>query len=223
MCNKNSGKFKMAETKKESHGDEFACECKIGTLTEKYGLEGMHRELADKWAGVGGDSTSVRTLTKQFNKRILRAEMTNAGMDIVDGRVENFYRLLSDDDVLDAIALQAKTLLEENGVDSESLVNEFVSHQTIYRHLRNCLEVDKETESITIDTERSRLNRLQNRSAAVIDDSVSRLRRAGEISLDEHEVLVNFRVTCEACGKLHDVADLLDQNGCHCQGSTDSV
>jgi hypothetical protein len=213
----------MSEHEPPPNRNEITCNCKVGTVIEEYHLEGMNEELADEWAGTQNDSASVRTLAERLNRQILRVEMTSAGMDPVDGRVSNLYRLLTDDDVLDAMALQARTVLEEAGIDIDALKNEFVSHQTIYRHLRTCLAVEKATKTVVTETERTRLNRLQNRSAAVIDDSISRLRQTDEISLDTFEVLVNFRVTCETCGTLYDVADLLDQGGCHCQNSTMSA
>jgi hypothetical protein len=213
-------KLKMPESESSSVANDFTCNCKVGTLIGEYELDEMNRELVDEWAGKQNDSPSIRVLTKRFNQRILRTEMTTTGMDLVEGRVENIYRLLTEEEVLNAMALQAETILEEGGIDIDILTNRFISHQTMYRHLRDCLEVEKGTNTVTTDTERDRLNRLQNRSEAVIADSFSRLQRADEISLDAFEVLVNFRVSCEVCGTLYDAADLLDQDGCNCQGST---
>lgn len=183
-------------------------------------LDEIDEELADKWAGEQHESSSIRALTEEFNQKILRSEMAAAEIELVEGRVENFYRLLIDDGVLDAMELQARTLLEEDGINVDALMETFVSHQTLYRHFRNCLEVRKETQSVAVDTERSRLNRLQSRSEAVIDDSISRLQQADEITLEKFEILVNFRISCEVCGTLYDAADLLDKRGCDCQNST---
>jgi hypothetical protein len=216
-------KLKMPESESSSIANGFTCNCKVGTLIEKYEMGEMNRELADEWGGKQDNSPSIRVLTERFNRRILRTEMTATGMDLIEGRVKNFYRLLTDEEVLDAMALQARTTLEEKGVEIDILTNRFVSHQTMYRHLRDCLEVEKETKTVAVDSERNRLNQLQNRSEAVIKDSFSRLQRADEISLDDFEVLVNFRVSCEDCGTLYDAADLLDQEGCTCQDSSSGI
>lgn len=145
----------MPESESSSIANGFTCNCKVGTLIEKYEMGEMNRELADEWGGKQDNSPSIRVLTERFNRRILRTEMTAAGMDLIEGRVKNFYRLLTDEEVLDAMALQARTSLEEEGVEIDILTNRFVSHQTMYRHLRDCLEVKKETKTVAVRTKLS--------------------------------------------------------------------
>jgi hypothetical protein len=105
-------KLKMPESESSSIANGFTCNCKVGTLIEKYEMGEMNRELADEWGGKQDNSPSIRVLTERFNRRILRTEMTATGMDLIEGRVKNFYRLLTDEEVLDAMALQARTTLE---------------------------------------------------------------------------------------------------------------
>ncbi|RBI59662.1 hypothetical protein DMJ13_21225 [halophilic archaeon] len=193
------------------------CHCKVGTLIREYNLDDTNDELANRWTGRLGEPESVRSLADWFNRQLLREEMRSGNLELIEGRVENLYNLLTDDAALEAVRIQARSVLSEGGVDIEQLEEKFVSHQSIYRHLRNCLEVEKEINTLSIEKEQNRVNSLQNRAEAVITDSVSRLRDESKLSLDNFEVLVNFRVTCESCGTLHDASTLLAEGGCSCQ------
>lgn len=193
------------------------CSCKVGTLTEEYGLSGVNTDLVDRWIGRKGNAESVRTLAGRFNRRLLREEMRDADVELVEGRVANLYELLTDDDRLKAVRMQARSTLEGDGVDVDRLEDRFVSHQTMYRHLRNCLEAEKGRTALSVDKERDRIHAVQNRAEAVVDDAVTRLRDGDELDIDRFELLINFRVTCENCGAFHDVTDLLDASGCDCK------
>jgi len=201
----------------ENEAFESACTCKIGSLASEYEFDEIHDELVARWTGTRGEEESLRTLADRFNRRLLRAEMRAADVELVDGRVENLYELLTDEDRLDAVRLQARSTLEGNGVDIDRLEDRFVSHQTMYRHFRNCLDVEKGRNALSTEKERNRIHSIQHRAESVVDDSVTRLRDGGKLALDEFEVLINFRVTCEHCGTLHDITDLLDAGGCDCQ------
>ncbi|MGQ3414414.1 rod-determining factor RdfA [Natrinema versiforme] len=196
---------------------ESTCTCKIGTLADAYELDSLYEELVARWTGAHSEEESVRTLADRFNQRLLRAEMRDANIELVEGRVENLYELLTDEDRLEAVRLEAQSTLERNGIDVDRLQNQFVSHQTMYRHFRNCLDVEKERNVLTTEKERDRIHSIQHRAESVVDDSVARLRDGGKLDIDEFEVLINFRISCEHCGTLHDVTDLLEAGGCDCQ------
>lgn len=193
------------------------CSCKVGTVIKKYELDSVNDNLIADWTGQRGDPKSVRTLADQLNCRLLRAEMRTADMDIVEGQVKNLHRLLTDDNALEAVRIQARNVLTDNGINVEQLENTFVSHQTVYRHLRSCLDIEKESDTLSIEKELTRINRMQNRAETVVDDTVSRLRDGEELALNNFEVLVNFRVMCEECGEFYNASELLDHGGCTCQ------
>ena len=195
---------------------ERTCSCKVGQLSEEYDFD-INDELVARWTGESGESESVRTLSDYFNRRLLRAEMRNADIELVEGRVENLYELLTDEDRLEAVRLQAHSTLEGNGVDVDRVTDQFISHQTMYRHLRNCLGAEKGRNELSVEKERNRIHSVQRRSESVVDDAVTRLRDGGELDVDEFEVLINFRVTCEYCGTLYDITDFLDTGGCNCR------
>lgn len=192
------------------------CTCKVGDLVREYDLA-VGKELVTRWTGERGESESVRALTNQINQRLLRAEMRDADIELVEGRVENLYQLLTDENRLEAVRLEARSTLEGNGVDVDRVEDRFISHQTMYRHLRNCLDAEKERNALSVDNERDRVHAVQRRAETIVDDAVGRLANGDELELEEFETLINFRVTCERCGSLHDVTDLLDAGGCECQ------
>jgi hypothetical protein len=115
--------------------------------------------------------------------------------------------------------MEATSSLSDHGIDVDRLLERFVSHQTVYRHLGNCLEVEQQATSISVETEDERINALQNRAEAVISDSLRRLQADDEIAVGDVEVLVNFRVLCESCGSLEDVSTVLQDQGCDCRHS----
>lgn len=201
----------------DSDGDSTNCTCKVGRLLTRYEFEDLNDELVARWVGNRGEQASVRTLADQLNQRLLRVEMRNAGMELVEGQEENLYDLLTDDDQLEAVRMQARSSLEGHGIDVPAVEDRFISHQTLYRHLTNCLNASKETNRLSLQKERDRITSLQNRVENVLGDSVSRLRDGGELDLDTFEVLVNFRIACESCGTFHDATALLDDGGCNCQ------
>ncbi|MFB6129454.1 MAG: rod-determining factor RdfA [Salinigranum sp.] len=192
------------------------CECKVGRLAREYDIDGLDAELRHRWLGSGTAEQSTRELADFLNHEILRREMQRAGMHALDGEIENIFRLLTDDEVSKGMSTQARNTLEHEGVDPEALREAFVSHQTVYRHLRNCVGVTKSTEGPSPEEELERVDRLRSRSEAVVGDTLSRLRAAGHLT-DDFEVVVNFRVLCERCGAVNDVSEVVAHGGCSCR------
>ena len=193
------------------------CNCKVGSIISRHEIENMNDKLVTRWIGANGDGESIRSLTDWLNQEVLRQLMLDAGANPIDGEVENLYQLLTDEDVLNASKIQARSSLSERGIDADEVTEEFISHQTVYRHLTKCLGAEKNSHEISVDNERSRVSSMQNRAEAVTTDTVSRLKNADKLALGDFEVLVTIRVSCASCGALHDVMDLVAQGGCDCQ------
>lgn len=194
------------------------CDCKVGAVIDRRGLVGLHDELVARWTGQAGERESLRTLADRFNRAVLRAEVDEAGVEVLDGEVANAYRLLTDDDASSGERTQARNRLTRQGVDVEGVESDFVSHQTVHTHLRECAGADHEP-SAAGSAERTgqTLRALQSRTQAVTTDALARLRDGDRLALEEFSVLVNVGVVCERCGAHHDVASLLDAGGCDCQ------
>lgn len=196
-----------------------ACGCKIGRVTEEYDLTGLNGELITYWVGDGDEQRSTRELATYVNHRILGETLTNAGIPPRKGEVENTYHLLTDDDVSSGTRVQTRNELQRDGVPVEQVESDFVSHQTVYNHLTDCLETSIETPSDEERLERTeeKLGALQNRTEAVTSDNVDRLKRTGILEIGEFNVNVSVTVTCENCFQEYTIRELLENGSCDCQ------
>ncbi|WP_135536945.1 MULTISPECIES: rod-determining factor RdfA [Halostella] len=191
------------------------CNCKVGRVIDQYDVSELHEELAERW---GEDS--LRDLEQYVNQQLLRAAMHRADMEVLDGEVENFYNLLVGDETSEGVRVEARKRLERASVDVEAVQDDFVSHQSIHTHLTECLDTAYEQnrdDEERIESATNTVFALQNRTAAVTDGTLSQLRDAEVLALDEFDVFVDVNVTCEACGRHHEVGALIERGGCECQ------
>ncbi|RQG90044.1 hypothetical protein EA462_08570 [Natrarchaeobius halalkaliphilus] len=204
----------------ESTTDEsnVTCGCKVGRIGQRYGLSNLDDELVRYWTDRTDERYSTRELAEHMNQRVLQAALDDAGLQYRDGEIENTYRLLTGDDVSSGTRVQTRKELERDSVPVEDIEGDFVSHQTVYNHLTNCLEAELESPSDEERLERSRdkLGALRNRTAAVTEDTVAQLDRNDVLDVGEFDVLVNVTVTCKDCKQQYTVRDLLEQGGCDC-------
>jgi len=71
---------------------------KVVQLLAEYNLSGLGVELEQLWTAET-DRQSLRELAAYSNQQLLQQRLEEAGVQILDGEVENIYRLLTDDDV----------------------------------------------------------------------------------------------------------------------------
>jgi len=193
---------------------------KVARLVREYGLNGTGDELVARWTGQGEQQRSLRELADYLNQELLRATMEGAGMSPLDGEVENYYRLLTDESTSAGNEVEAETALQHAGVAVDELRRNFVSHQAVHTYLTKHRDVEWESRRTgqervenTVDTVR----RLQNRLTAVSKQNLQALCDKDLISLGDFSVLVDVRVLCENCGKQRDVVDMLADGGCDCE------
>ncbi|ADD04388.1 uncharacterized protein Nmag_0804 [Natrialba magadii ATCC 43099] len=200
-----------------------ACGCKVGRITEQYDLIGLDEELVSYWTDRTDERYSTRDLAEHVNQRVLEGALDEAGLQYKDGEVENTYRLLTGDDVSSGTRVQTRKELERDNVPVDDVESDFISHQTVYNHLTDCLEASLESPSDEERLERSRdkLGALRNRTAAVTEDTVAQLERSDVLDIGEFNVLVTVTVTCEDCKQQYTIRDLLDQGGCNCAETDD--
>jgi hypothetical protein len=199
---------------------ERTCGCKVGRLIHDCLSPTVNETLRSRWTGDDAEQQSLRDLEAYFNERLLAQRLADADVETLDGEIENLYQLLSGE-TSSGMRTQVRRRLERNGIDVDGLLADFVSHQTIYRHLTNCLDAevdDSLTPEERIDRERERIGRLQNKSEVVAEEALDRLRRNDAITLGSADVLVNFRVACEDCGIHRELTEVIQQGGCGCRG-----
>jgi hypothetical protein len=193
---------------------------KVTRVIEKYDLEAAPEELANRWSADSDERMSLRELSTHLNERVLGAAMRDAGMNPLDGEIENTYRLLTDDEVSSGVRTQTRKRLEHEGVDVEGLEHDFVSHQAVHTYLTEFREVtrpsnDRSTESRR-DSARQTVQRLESRMVAVTENTLDGLEATDSIDPGEYDVIVDTRVVCRECGDVKTVDGLLDEGGCSC-------
>ncbi|WP_436348648.1 rod-determining factor RdfA [Natronorubrum sp. FCH18a] len=205
-----------------SSESETACGCKLGRVATEYELPNLDDELVTYWTGDGDEQLSTRQLATYVNQRVLEAALEDANILLKDGEIENTYRLLTDDDVSSGTQVQTRNELERDGVPIDQVESNFVSHQTVYNHLTDCLAATLETPSDDERVERSadKLGALQNRTEAVTTDTVAQLERNDILDIGEFNVTVSVTVTCEDCLQEYPIRTLLDERSCDCQDSS---
>lgn len=193
---------------------------KVVRLIEKYDLDGIGDELAERWTR-SDDRMGLRPLAEFFNRELLRAVLADGSTDPLEGEIENTYRLLTDDDVSSGVRTQTRSRLEQEGVDVEQLSRDFVSRQAIHTYLTEYRDLEQPAESRTPPEQRERkretIERLTNRLVAVTERALGDLRNTGYLTLGEYTVIVTVRVNCLECGTHRSVVDLLSDGGCDCQ------
>lgn len=198
------------------------CSCKVGRGIEKYEIEGLHGELARAWTE---DGVGLRRLADRYNDEVVRQAMRGAGVQPLEGEYENIRRLLTDADVTEGMRVQLEKRFESYGIDAEELLEDFVSYQTIKRHLRGCLDVDgptSERSSVSPADAADRIFGLERRTEAVVANTLDQLKRSGHLELGEFDVMVSVTVNCADCGDYREVQRILER-GCRCERSDRGV
>jgi hypothetical protein len=200
-------------------GERASACCKVGRIIKEFELVGIDENLAAKWRGESAERKSVRALTDEFNKRLLQAGLDKGDIDYLEGEVNNTYSLLTDDDVTEGVKVNVRRALKRGNVEIEAIESAFVSHQTIYNHLTDCLGIQKpQTETQDpVDKAAGEMFSLQNRTVAVVDSKIERLRDGGELALSDFDVYVDVNVRCKSCGTRLELGNLLREGGCSCQ------
>ncbi|RQG98957.1 rod-determining factor RdfA [Natrarchaeobius oligotrophus] len=206
----------MSESSTEEAG--VSCGCKVGRIGSRYDLDGLDDELVRYWTDRTDERYSTRDLAEHVNQRVLQAALDDAGLQYKDGEIENTYRLLTGEDVSSGTRVQTRKELERDSVPVDEIEGDFVSHQTVYNHLTNCLEasLDSPSDEERLERSRDKLGALRNRTAAVTEDTVAQLDRNDVLDVGEFDVLVNVTVTCKDCRQQYTIRDLLEQGGCEC-------
>ena len=189
---------------------------KVARVIESYDLEGMGAELEAAWTGEAGERTSLRDLADRFNRAVLRAAVRDAGGTTTEYDMEATYGVLTDDDVSNADTMRKERELERDGISVEQVRSDFVTHQAIHTYLTEFREATLEEQGVDPDAKVETLERLEGRTAAVAESTLSSLVNAGAVTDRDYELFVEVRTVCENCGTDYALVDLISQGGCDC-------
>ena len=190
------------------------CSCKVGRVTEEYDLSEMNARLVDDWQA----GTSVRRLAEELNEGVVQSALTAANVGQVEWSRTPVYEALHTDELSDAEEVQIRRELDRAGVDVDELSSALVSHQTVYRHLKQCLDASKgddPTPDERRETARDTVYALRQRTETVTESTLETLRSAGATDLGDADVLVDLQVVCNDCGRSMDFEEAIT-GGCDC-------
>lgn len=177
----------------------------------------MGEYLERAWTGEDGSRTSLRDLADEFNTALLAAVLQNAGESTTEYDVETTYRVLTDEDVSNADTLRKERELERAGVSVDELRKSFVTHQAIHTYLTRYREAELDDVAVDPQEKVETLERLEGRTAAVAESTLSSLVEAEEVTERNYELFVEIRTVCEDCGSGYSLIDLIAQGGCDCE------
>lgn len=207
------------ETMTNPDGETGPC-CKVGAVAETFDLFDLDATLRDRWT-AGQDRSGVRELADHVNVSLLRSVLRTEREGALEGEAENYYRLLTDEDVSRGMRTEARSRLRDRGIDVEALEERFVSHQTVYRHLTGCLGVTRDTGSSDTETAvrdgLGTIRALQRRTEMVATSTFERFVRTGHVDIGELDVLVDVIVTCRACGEQFPLSESVAGQSCRCE------
>jgi hypothetical protein len=192
---------------------------KVAKLIRQYDLGDLGDDLEDRWTREE-DRMSLRSLADFFNKKLLATVLAQNTTNILEGEAENYYRLLTDDDVSSGSRVQAENKLEQHGIDVEELRTNFVSRQAIYTYLTK--ERDSVYESKDQSTDERLKNRIdtirqiKNRLVVVSEQILSELEQSDHISSNNANVTVLVQATCDRCGTQYPLTEFVSNGGCDC-------
>lgn len=191
---------------------------KVERIIDRYELPALERALVERWTASGEERSSLRELAREVNVRVLEAALAEASVDTLDGEVENYYRLLTDDDVSAGRRTEARARVERTGVDVDQLERDFVSHQAVHTFLTERAGVSYEGASREERLERTResLQRLRGRVETVADNNLERLAEAGDLDVGDVSVLLSVTAVCNDCSHQYDLDTLLQEGQCDC-------
>lgn len=204
----------------ENSDDDTPPNSKIVRLIKTYDLgDDFGSKLEAYWTGDGVERKSLRDLADLFNRQLLKVAISDAGMRTLDGESENFYRLLTDDEVSSGVRTETRNLMKRNGVDIEQLERDFVSYQAIRTYLREVrgAEYNNNKQKDRVERTAESVSRLQSRTATIAQRNLEQLRNTSELVVDDPELFISVNVLCRTCGTQYTYEKLLEQGGCNCQ------
>jgi hypothetical protein len=185
---------------------------KVSKGIEKYELDGLGAELETRWLATDEDGMSTRELAEYFNKQVLEAALEQSELSLLDVDIDAVYSRLTDDDVSAGERTRMERRLDRSGVDLDTVTSDFVAHQTVYTYLTDHREVSQPEEIPGEKRARAveRIQKLQNRTTAVTENTIETLQRENFVPNGKFDVLVDIQIVFDD-GKQLSISDLIDE------------
>lgn len=183
--------------------------CKVGRIITEYSLSNyiisdkINAVLRDKWLGEGiQPNTALRPLTDWFNQKLLSSVYTEHNRKAIEPQVQADYEaIVGDDEDRRQLILQD---IEQDGIDAATLEADLISTSSLYRHLTQCLEVNKETKRGSSDTEweKDKIRYAKQLATDRAEEVLQSWENKGELQdATDATVSVDIYIECPICSK----------------------
>ncbi|WP_248518111.1 rod-determining factor RdfA [Salinarchaeum laminariae] len=193
--------------------------CKVAAAADRRGLATLDEELRQLRKD---QDASLRELAKYVDEQLLESALREAGVEIAadPGTVRSVVIGTPAEEMSVDVAVRERiaTALDRSDVDVGSLEREFVSHETVRRHLNDHLGVDtaRSRADPSVEETREMIASIIERDRSVVEQSLGSLRRADRLDSGPLEASLTVRVTCPDCEETYAVDELLDEASCAC-------
>ncbi|MDS0477251.1 rod-determining factor RdfA [Natrinema sp. 1APR25-10V2] len=180
--------------------------CKVDAAVERYGLEAadpgyesIDDGLLARWKGAD-DRTPMgyRSLTKWFNKRLLKQVYDEHGRESLGARIESDYEALRSDN--DLVREEMVESLLSDGIDAEEVRDAMVSYGTMRNHLKECLGGNKASQTAETEWERESIEMAREVVREKAERALSSLETKGQIDgVESADVEVQINLSCQSC------------------------
>lgn len=193
---------------------ETPCDCKIGRQQVRYDISDLDERIVDHHQNRG---TSLRDLASVVNTRILDSAITSVEADVA-GDPRSVYEALTDEDVGPERRADVRDQLAFVGIDVDDLQRDFVSHQTVKKHLSDCLGFDTSRPTIqSVEEAKAKIEWSRGRTRTVTENVVDQLRRGDLVAIGAPEITQTISITCTECNRSYRLDEFLDTRQCECE------
>jgi hypothetical protein len=183
--------------------------CKVSRVISEYSLsthiytDDINAVLKDKWLGEGMQpNTALRPLTDWFNQKLLSSIYTEHDRKTVEPQIEADYdAIVGDDEDRRRLILED---IEQDGINATELAADLISTSSLYRHLTQCLDVNKETKRGSSDTdwEAKKISYAKQLATDRAEDVLQSWENKGELpEATAGMVSVDIYIECPICSK----------------------
>jgi hypothetical protein len=187
---------------------------KVARVIDQYDLDRIGDELEERWLATDDSGMSLRQLADYFNRTVLEAAVERSELSTLDVDIDQLYEQLTGDDVSSGVRTRVERRLERNGIDVETITGNFVTHQSMHSYLRDYRDVEQPepTPEERRESAVERIQKLQDRSAAVTQDAIEALQRANLIPEGDIDTVVDIQVIYTDSGEQYNVFELIEEN-----------
>lgn len=196
--------------KKPSSAD--AC-CKVARVTQAYQLSGIDDELRRRYRD---ENATLHELADYFNDRI-----TAVAVDVIENPPETepgtVRAALEGKDSIPATKRDDIRADLAGQLDIDMLTNNYVSHETIRKHLNDHLDISTSKGGFeTFDELKEQLESYQEQYENGVRSALKRGSKKGLIEGGDFRIF-STRVECENCSETYRLQELVQKRGCSCR------